>query len=400
MLVSFSMLVGCDKKTDKTLTPKGRQPAKKEEIITDKKKVRVFAIKPTINGKKRRIGYLEGGPWANYQQITIAIVKELMELGWIEKINIPVQEKSDDTLKLWQWLAANVKSSYIEFAPDAYWSSNWDKETRKANKEKVLTRLGKKKDIDLMIAGGTWAGQDLANNEHSVSTIVIDANDPIAAGIVKSLDDPGYDHMHSRVDPTRYERQIRLFYELFKFKKLGMVYKNNVDGKAVAAVADVEKVAKEKGFEIITVDFVQYLDYKKKRQQYYDDGVKYMKELAPKVDAIYLTEHAYMAPENIHRVLAPLIKHRVPSFSQSGSKDVKYGVLMSVSNAGFKYIAKFHAETIAKIFNGAKAKDIPLLFESPQRIAINLKTAEMIKYTPPSDILALADEIFKNIEKK
>jgi hypothetical protein len=53
---------------------------------------------------------------------------------------------------------------------------------------------------------------------------------------------------------------------------------------------------------------------------------------------------------------------------------------------------------MAKIFNGAKPRDIGQLFEDPPKIAINLKTAELIGYDPPVDVLSAADEIFEDIE--
>jgi len=97
--------------------------------------------------------------------------------------------------------------------------------------------------------------------------------------------------------------------------------------------------------------------------------------------------------------MKPLYENEVPTFSQLGSRDVRYGALLSIARAGFKYVARFHAETIAKIFNGAKPRDLEQLFEDPPRIAINLKVAKIIKYDPPVDILSSADEIYQEIEK-
>ncbi len=96
-------------------------------------------------------------------------------------------------------------------------------------------------------------------------------------------------------------------------------------------------------------------------------------------------------------ILAPLNAKRIPTFSRQGSEEVRYGVLMSLAQSNFKFIARFHAETIAKIFNGAKPLDLPQIFEYPSRIAINLKTAAIIGYDPLIDILGVADEIFKEI---
>ena len=85
---------------------------------------------------------------------------------------------------------------------------------------------------------------------------------------------------------------------------------------------------------------------------------------------------------------------RVPTFSQSGSEEVKYGFLVSLSQAGFKYVGEFHAETFAKVFNGAMPNELDQLFEEPPKIAINLQTAQLIGFDPPVIILGAADEIF------
>ncbi len=63
--------------------------------------------------KKWRIGYFESGSFKNYQEYSIATVKGLADLGWIEKTDIPVQENNKDTDKLWAWLATDVKSKYL-----------------------------------------------------------------------------------------------------------------------------------------------------------------------------------------------------------------------------------------------------------------------------------------------
>ena len=50
------------------------------------------------------------------------------------------------------------------------------------------------------------------------------------------------------------------------------------------------------------------------------------------------------------------------------------------------------------MFNGAKPRQIGQLFEEPPRIAINLKTAEIIGFDPPVDVLGAADEIYQEIK--
>lgn len=347
------------------------------------------------NGKKWRIGYYEGGEYNDYQLTLMATIKGLMDIGWIEAAEIPPQE-GIQTKGLWNWLADQAKSDYLEFPKDAYYSANWDDALREKMAPEIIARLNQQKDIDLMIAMGTWAGKDIANDKHKIPTVVLSTSDPVAAGIIKSAEDSGYDNVHARVDPTRYERQIQVFNDIIPFNKMGIFYEDTDNGKTYAALEKVEKIAKERGFEIVACHTISDTPDIKIAEE---SVVKCLKELGEKkVDAIYITKQNGVNPDSLPKLVTILNNYRIPSFSQSGSEEVKRGILLSISLAGFKYNGRFHAETIAKILNGAKPRDLDQVFESPPKIAINLATASIIGYDPPVDVLGAADEIFQEIE--
>ncbi len=93
-------------------------------------------------------------------------------------------------------------------------------------------------------------------------------------------------------------------------------------------------------------------------------------------------------------------QYKVPTFSQSGSDEVRRGVLLSVSFKDFKPIGDFHAGVIAKIINGAKPRDLEQIFESPVKIAFNKATAKNIDLRDDiyKLILNVADEIYETVE--
>lgn len=352
-----------------------------------------FSTHPkTNNEKKWRIGYYEGGEYINYQQVLIATVNHLMNMGWIEETLIPSQTGTQ-TKTLWKWLACGLKSQYIEFVGDAHYSAQWDNETRKQMADAVITRLNNQKDIDLMIVMGTKGGQDIANNRHHTPALVFSSSDAVAAGIIKSVEDSGYDHIFARADPTRYERQVAIFHDIIKFKRLGMVYRDDVSGRSVAAADKAENVAKEKGFELVSCHIEEISDIAEEKKAV----TKCYHDLGKKVDAMYVSELKSINEDTLPDLVKTLASYKMPSFAQGGSKYVKYGILMSISHAGFKYVGEFAAETIAKVLNGAKPRQIDPLFEDPPKIAINLKTAEIIGYDPPVDVVSAADEVYQEI---
>ena len=89
---------------------------------------------------------------------------------------------------------------------------------------------------------------------------------------------------------------------------------------------------------------------------------------------------------------------RVAAFSQLGSEEVRNGFLLSISRAGgFRPVGMFLAATMAKVFNGARPNQLEQVFEDAPNIAINLKTAEMVGFYLYAEVLAAADEIYREI---
>jgi ABC-type uncharacterized transport system substrate-binding protein len=353
-----------------------------------------FSREPVTNsGRKWRIGYYEGGEYIDYRKIFTETVQGLMTLGWIEYVEIPKQH-GEQTRPLWEWLSKNIQSDYITFVRDAHYSARWDEDIRRQTAAAIIDRLNRRQDIDLLIAMGTWAGKDMANDNHHTNTMVLSASDPIAAGIIKSIDDSGYPHLHAQADPFRYERQLRVFHEIVHFRKLGVAYEDSEDGRSYAAMDVVERLAKERGFEIVRCHTKSDIADVAEAEQ---SVVQCFESLAEKVDAIYVTLQGGINSRSIPRLVQIANANQVPTFSQSGSEEVKCGFFVSLSQAGFKYVGEFHASTIAKVFNGARPNELEQLFQEPARIAINLKTAEIIGFDPPVVLLGAADEIYRDI---
>lgn len=340
------------------------------------------------NGKKFRIAYIQGGPYFEYDQVFFAVVKALQKLGWINPRPIPPHE-AKTARDLYTYLTRSDSSNYLEFPKNAFYDADWKDALRATNK----TALAHRTDIDMVFAYGTWAGQDLKNMppSYKVPTVVMDVSDSLQAGIVDSDSDSGRDNLTARVDPSRYQRQIGLFHDIIGFKKLGMAYEDTKEGRSYAAITDVEKMAKEDGFTIVRALHKGYVQDKVAGEKWLIAAVK---KMAPKIDAFYFTQQLALNQDSLPKLLEILDHYRVPTFSQTGSSEVKDGVLLSIATSGFKYVAAYHAKKIAEILNGAKPRSLPVVFEDPAKIAINLKTAQKIGFDPPVDILGAADEIF------
>jgi len=358
-----------------------------------------FPVTPTLHdGKKWRIGYYQGGDYGSYQKSLAALVEGLIRLGWIEAAELPPPPDETDTAALWQWLGSNLRSDYLEFPADARYDAGWQKDRREALQEEIITRLNTAHDLDLMLAMGTWAGQDLANNRHSTPTMVCSTTDPIASGIIKSAEDSGLDYLLAKVDPDRHKRQVRLFHQIFKFTNLGIVYEESPEGRGFSAVESVFATADQLGFKVTTCEAPFNGISLAEAEQHINDCYRQLVDQADKVDAVYIVRHPGVNLRNLPNILDPLIRKKVPTFAQGLSEEVAHGVLLSISLADFSYIGDYYARAIARIFNGAKPRQLTQIFQNPPKIAINLKTAQLIGYDPSVDIVGAADEIYTTIE--
>jgi ABC-type uncharacterized transport system substrate-binding protein len=356
-----------------------------------------FGTSPVLNdGRKWRIVFYEGGPHANYYHYLVATIQGLMNLGWMEKSDLTkIIGGRENTERLWIWLANKAKSDYLEFVEDGYYSANWDDGQRQANKAKLLRRLTSEDEINLVIAMGTWAGLDLANDQHSVPTIVMSTSDPVESGIIKSKDDSGYDHVHARVDPYRYERQLRIFHDIIQFKKLGIAFEDSIYGRSYSAIDTVEKVAADIGFEVVTCHTKSDISDTSIASE---SVIRCFDELSTQVDAIYVTIQGGVNTESIPTLVSIANTNSIPTFSQLGSTEVQQGFLFSISRPGFKPAGLFLSATIAQVLNGAQPRQLKQVFEESPSIAINLKTAEIVGLYLYADILAAADTIYRDIK--
>jgi ABC-type uncharacterized transport system substrate-binding protein len=350
-------------------------------------------IPKTNNGHKWRIGYCETEPFSNYSGILNSIINGFQEYGWLKNTqDLPYKEGQDDTNAMWEWLSKKNKGEYMEFPEDAHYTLSTMKSTDgKKPEDIIIDRLNSKKDIDLMIVMGTKAGILLGNNKHKVPIFVFSASNAYTSGIVKAVDYSGSSHIWAHMDTNRFKRQLQVFNDVFKFKKMGIVYEDSELGKSYTALNDIEYMAEERGFSIER-EFVNESKGAGDTERYHNDLKAAYKRLAQKVDAFYITA-ATIDPKWLPELLEPFYKKKVPVFSQLGSDEVKAGALMSITYFDFPNMGRFGADTIIQAMSGVPVEKLKQTYENTPQIILNLEAAKKIEYKPSFDIMLVADKI-------
>jgi ABC-type uncharacterized transport system substrate-binding protein len=349
---------------------------------------------PSLWARPWRIGYVEGKPFENYASTLAALASGLKEMGWIASVEgLPYTPGQTGTRAMWTWLSEHGGGSRLTFAADGYYSfPGLDGPAITRAAEPLVQRLRDAGDLDLVIAMGTDAGRVLATDAHRVPVMVFSTSNAVAAGIIKSPQDSGRDHVWAHVDPDRYRRQIEVFHDIFRFKRLGIAYEDSPSGRTYAAVADIEAVARQRGFQVVR-ELVKQPE-PGRLEAFYRNLRAAHQRLAAQVDAAYFGLFVGIQPERLPELFAPFTERRIPVFAQQAPDDVRCGALMSVARADFKGVGRFGAGAIVRVLNGTPPRQVSQIYANSPYIILNLKVARAIGYRPSFDILLVADEIF------
>lgn len=360
-------------------------------VISAKQGDNMAADKPTLkeDGSKWRIAYCESEYFITYAQTLAAIVKGLEEIGWVNDLEgFDQAANSGDSKTIWTWLCSREVSPYIEFVDDGFYNLREPDTDRDA----IIKRLNEQNDIDIMLAMGGEAGAFLSSSPHNTNIFVFAASNAVRSGIIASVEDSGKENVWAHMDEQRFVRQTRAFYDIVKFKKLGMVYEDSDNARVYSAVNEVESLAREKGFEIIRY-YVTEPRSPEEYPRYYQEVQAAYNKLAEEVDAMYVTI-ASLESEKLPELFQPFYDNKIPIFSQLGNIEVENGALMTVSVMDEVNIGRFGADNISKCLLGAKPRDLEQSFQSAPKITLNTEVAKKIGFKLPFELIIVLDEAY------
>lgn len=415
----FSLcLISCENKSIESIETNDNNyvsPFDKEGEVVDSGDVDdEFNFSPFLKDgeDKFTISVVQSGNYINYINSFLGILDAFKELGWMtEGFTVP-DEKKDSLEKIIEYLQTSEYSTYMTFPENMFFDFNWP-ETEEELEQKVNSTkfqdILNSKEVDLIFSLGTTAGKVLSRpKKFDTPVLVASVSDPVASGIIESNEDSGKNYLTAFCDPERFIRQIRLFYDVVKFDKLGILYTDTPNGRTYTALEDIQTVSKEKGFEIVSnvslgMELIES-DRNPNAPKVYLDALKVLaenisnkNESLKSVGAVYLTIQAGLTLDNLPSVMEIINEHKLPSFAMEGSKYVKHGVLFSIATIQETLAGSFNTRKIIRIFKGETPRDLPQIFTVVPSISLNLEEAEEIGYDIPIDILGSSDEVYDKI---
>ena len=340
------------------------------------------------DGRKFKMAFVDIDPYPETFKMMYYVIESLKADGWISYDSMPFDPQTDsDTLAMMNWLADNAESEYMEFDKEVqFYTTVTDEEEIKAT---LKEHIEVKKDVDLIFSMGTSPSVMLQKFDFDVPLLMYGLSDPIGSGLVKSASDSGDKRYWAHVDSSAYSRQMKYYYDTFRFSNIGSVYGDEI----ISGMPEYRKVATENGFRIT--------EYRLDRASMEEDA--YYKELESiyrkmvsedKVDAYILNTDVIPSPEKAREMMKIFFDENIPVFAQVGSSYVEEGAaLMIVDPRDASGTGPFVSNIIGSVFNGSDPGDLEQEYVSSPYLTLNLDVADEIEYRPSFEMLIACEKI-------
>jgi putative ABC transport system substrate-binding protein len=233
-------------------------------------------------------------------------------------------------------------------------------------------------DVDLILSITTSATQaaQRATVDTDIPVVFVPVTDPVGAGLVDSLRQPG-GNITGVTFGIQEGRRLEWLVQIVPTIEQIYVPYNPEDRSAALALEMASETATELGVELIT--------YETRNPE---EVMAAIENIPEEADAIFLLPDSLTGAHN-----AEFVELQLPTSGPNPIDTKRYGILtsygMEVSASG-----KQAARLADQIFQGIKPADLPV--ETAEFfLAINLKTAEAIGLDIPDEILLQADIIVR-----
>lgn len=235
--------------------------------------------------------------------------------------------------------------------------------------------------VDLILAIATPTAQAAAQTTKEIPILFTAVTDPVAAGIVKSMDKPG-GNVTGTTDMNPVEEQLSLIKEIkADAKNVGIIYNSGEVNSKVQV--DMAKAASAKlGLTIQEASITSPTEVKQAAES-----------MVGKVDAFYVPTDN-MVVSSLAAILKVAEDQKIPVIAAE-ENSVKSG---AIATYGIDYtkLGEQTADMAVKVLIGeAKPQDMAVEKQSKMKLTVNPAAAEKMGVTLPKALLDRADEVVK-----
>ena len=292
--------------------------------------------------------YAENDP--QVQARNMAFLQELQHLGWT--------------------IGRNVEIDYR-------WSAGRDDDTQKYAAELVALAP------DVIFVSGSTGVAPLQRATSTVPIVFALVPDPVGAGFVESLAQPGGNI--TGFMPFEYgigAKWLELLKEIAPNITRAAVVRDPVITAGIGLWAAIASVSRSVGIEVSPVNVVSAGEIERAITVFARKGS----------GGLIVTGSALAV---VHRdlIIALAARHRLPAIYYDQYYAVAGGLMVYGSNSVEQF--RLAATYVDRILRGEKPADLPVQAPTRYELVINLKTAKTLGLTVPPSLLARADEVIE-----
>lgn len=217
----------------------------------------------------------------------------------------------------------------------------------------------------------------------SVSIVFVTGGDPVAAGLVASLDHPGGNITGVNVLNTELSaKRVQLLREIIPTARNFAALVNPTNPNAASQVKDFQAAARTLGvqLEILRASTEAEID------------AAFATAAGTAAGGLIIGSDAFLNGQS--RTLGALAVSRSMPAVSSTREFAAAGCLISYG-ADIAGAFRLAASYVARILKGEKPADLPVQQSTKIELVINLKTAKALGLTVPQDLLVAADEVIE-----
>ena len=294
--------------------------------------------------------YVEGGPFSDYQRIFQGLALGLEERGPIRNGHVPLPKDSEEVRVMWEWLHRHAGGNRLVFLADGFYSASGTAGSGKKVRQDVLRRIREKKDVDMVLAFGTWAGQDLAAQDLPVPVIVSSVTNAVDAGII-----PRWKIRVGTIWWLPSSRTVSSARSCCSMTSSPSKARYRLRGypRQAAAASLSTRSRMPPGNWASPCCAVPTPSTSRIRTFASERLLACHKKLVEQgAEAVYLTYNVGLQASAMRNVLQPLADAHIPTFSQLGVPDVVHGALLSVAQSNAAEEGRFSAGLVEAIAQG------------------------------------------------
>jgi len=296
------------------------------------------------------IGFLHYGTAKAYAHIVLAVRQGLGESGFIEGQNVAVEYR---------------------------WAEG------KYDRLPALAGELVQRQVFAIVAAGVVAAEAAKAATTTIPIVFSSGADPIATGIVASLNRPGGNATGvSIIAQELVAKRLELLRELVPHTRLIAVLINPDNPGGGTEFGDVEAAARALGLQVRKVTATNESEL----------NAAFVAIATPRVDGLVVGQDGYFVQQR-DQIAGLAARYGIPAIYAYREHVVAGGLISYASSLadGYHQVGLY----VGKILNGTKPADLPVIQPTKFELIINLKTANALTLPIPTLLLARADELIE-----